>query len=298
MLFCDKSGCREEFAKDPCVIKFNERYYLYYSIWFMDNDMTKLGIGIATSTNLEDWEVLGRVPLTQDCEMRGIGAPGAIVLNNTIHLFYQTYENGVKDAICHAMSVDGIHFIKDATNPIFSPTTDWCCGRAIDADVVCYKNKLFLYFATRDHSVKIQKIGVASAEIGSDFSRNCWKQEVPQAILSPEFKWEGECIEAPATFTWNDKVYMFYGGDYNCSPQQIGIAVSKDGIHFDKVYNQPILHCGNKGDWNESESGHPYVFIDDTKMYLFYQGSPDGGERWYLSKCEFEMVNDLPKIIQ
>lgn len=34
MLFCDKSGCREEFAKDPCVVKFNERYYLYYSIWF------------------------------------------------------------------------------------------------------------------------------------------------------------------------------------------------------------------------------------------------------------------------
>ena len=38
MLFCDKSGCREEFAKDPCVVKFNERYYLSYSIWFMDND--------------------------------------------------------------------------------------------------------------------------------------------------------------------------------------------------------------------------------------------------------------------
>jgi hypothetical protein len=163
---------------------------------------------------------------------------------------------------------------------------------------VCYKDKLFLYFATRDHSAQIQKIGVASAEIGSNFSRNCWKQEVAQEILSPEFKWEGECIEAPAAFTWNDKVYMFYGGAYNCSPQQIGLAVSKDGIHFDKACNQPILRCGEKGDWNESESGHPYVFIDDTKMYLFYQGSPDGGERWYLSKCEFEMVNDLPKIIQ
>ena len=72
MLFCDKSGCREEFAKDPCVIKFNERYYLYYSIWFIENDTTKLGIGIATSTDLEDWKIIGRVPLTQDCEMRGI----------------------------------------------------------------------------------------------------------------------------------------------------------------------------------------------------------------------------------
>ena len=102
----------------------------------MDNETTKLGIGIATSTNLENWEIIGRVPLTQACELRGIGAPGAIVLNNTIHLFYQTYENGIKDAICHATSVDGIHFIKDDTNPIFSPTKDWCCGRAIDADVV------------------------------------------------------------------------------------------------------------------------------------------------------------------
>lgn len=298
MLFCDKSGSEKEFAKDPCVVKINGKYFLYYSIWFDENGVNKLGIGIATSADLENWEVLGRVPLTQDCEKNGIGAPGVIVLDNAIHLFYQTYGNGINDAICHATSVDGVNFIKDDSNPIFSPTKDWCCGRAIDADVVCFKDKLFLYFATRDHSEKIQKVGVASAEIDSDFSRSCWKQEVMQSVVSPEFRWEGECIEAPATFTWKDKVYMFYGGAYNCSPQQIGIAVSNDGIHFDKASDVPFLRCGKKGEWNESESGHPYAFIDDKKMYLFYQGSPDGGKRWYLSKCEFEMVNDLPKIVK
>ena len=56
--------------------------------------------------------------------------------------------------------------------------------------------------------------------------------------------------------------------------------------------------CCDKSGAREEFAKDPYVFMDDTKMYLFYQGSPDGGERWYLSKCAFEMVNGLPKIIR
>jgi hypothetical protein len=57
--------------------------------------------------------------------VRRLGAPGAIVLNKQVHLFYQTYGNGPRDAICHAVSDDGLRFMRDASNPIFHPAGNW-----------------------------------------------------------------------------------------------------------------------------------------------------------------------------
>ena len=135
------------FAKDPAVVRLGERYFLYYSVFFGDT----LGIGMAFSDDMERWQEYGRFPTTQECESTGVGAPGAIVRDGKVHLFYQTYGTWEKDAICHAWSEDGLHFEKDESNPVFRPTADWCCGRAIDADVCRFKDRYYLYFATRDH---------------------------------------------------------------------------------------------------------------------------------------------------
>ena len=295
MLYSDSNGSRENFAKDPAVVRLGDTYFLYYTAYEADGD--RFVIGIARSSDMESWKYCGFVPITQECEQKGIAAPAAYLENGKIHLFYQTYGNRRLDAICHAVSEDGLNFTKDGTNPIFRPTDDWCCGRAIDADVVAHEGKLFLYFATRDHGMKIQKQGVAYAPLGSDYSRDVWTQPIPGSILAPEFVWEGECIEAAATLTQDGKVYMFYGGSYNCTPQQIGCAVSEDGVFFKKLFTEPLIRCGREGEWNASESGHPYAFTDDDgRHYLFYQGSPDGGKTWYLSRCRLGFLDGLPYV--
>ena len=302
MLYSDHHGIYERFAKDPAVIRIGDTYLLYHSSWIAGETpepKKRLTIGIATSEDMERWEFVGFVPLEQECERKGIGAPAAYVEDGVVHLFYQTYGNRERDAICHATSRDGIHFEKDPTNPIFRPTEDWCCGRAIDADVVAFGNRLFLYFATRDRDFKIQMQGCAYAPLGSDYSKERWTQAVGGSVLSPEQPWEGKCIEAAATLVHNDRLYLFYGGSYNCTPQQIGYAVSRDGVHFEKPLDHPFLPCGEAGDWNASESGHPYVFEDtDGRIYLFYQGSPDGGKTWIISRCEIGFRSEVPYIIQ
>ena len=300
MLFTDnRSGIN--FSKDPAVIRFGGQYFLYYTAWPTKEEKAKgvsLMIGIARSGDLENWQKVGDFELTQECEKNGVGAPAAIVLDGKVHLFYQTYGNGKRDAICHAVSDDGVRFAKDETNPVFRPTDDWCCGRAIDADVCEFHGKLFLYFATRDHEYRVQKLGVAAADMESGFGRNDWKQLVNQSVLAPEMKWEMECIEAPATIAQNGKIYLFYGGAYNCKPQQVGCAVSGDGVFFERVSNRPLLAPGEPGSWNSSESGHPYAFRDDDgEAYLFYQGSPDGGQTWYLSRAKIEFDGDTPRIL-
>ena len=118
-----------------------------------------------------------------------------------------------------------------------------------------------------------------------------------QAVLAPEYSWEEQCTEAPAALVKDGKVWLFYGGAYNCSPQQIGLAVSSDGVFFRKTSDKPFLPAGEAGSWNSSESGHPYVFADDDgRTYLFYQGSSDNGATWYLSKRELLFDGGVPAL--
>lgn len=299
MLFTNKQ--LGNFAKDPAVVRFRDQYYLYYTIKYNHADFgapEKIGIGIAQSRDLEEWENIGELPLEDACEKNGVGAPGAVVLEGRIHLFYQTYGNGAKDALCHAVSEDGLHFTKDKTNPVYHPEATWCCGRAIDADVCVFKGKLLLYYATRDHAMRVQMIGGAYAPLNSEFSHNRWKPLANEPLLSPELDWEGECIEAPAVIENRGRLFLFYGGAYNCSPQQVGCAVSDDGIHFTRLSSQPFLPNGVAGEWNSCESGHPYIYRDnDGRTYLFYQGSADGGKTFYLSKKEIWFdADNLPRL--
>ncbi len=299
MMFADSSR-GEPFAKDPDVAWYKGRYLLYYTMRpFRDGrENDGYGIGIAESSDLTHWQKIAELPPAHDYESKGICAPGAIVLNDTLHLFYQTYGNREKDAICHAWSVDGIHFTRNESNPIFAPHGDWTIGRAIDADAFAWQDKLLLYFATRDTSYTYQIQGVAAAPLNSNYGRNSWKQLTDYPILVPKLDWEKTCIEAATVFEHNEKLYMFYAGAYNNQPQQIGCAVSRDGIKWKRLSQSPILPNGNPGDWNASESGHPGVFVDrDGQIYLFFQGNNDNGKTWYLSKKRVTWNGDMPVLV-
>ena len=227
MMYCDNSRQGVPFAKDPHVVRLQGRYLMYYSIPPRKGDMTGgWNIGIAESRDLTLWNKVGEITPQPgaDYEKNGLCAPGALVRDGVVHLFYQTYGNGRKDAVCHATSTDGINFVRDSSNPIFAPTGDWTCGRAIDAEVCFFRGKYFLYFATRDPDFKVQQVGVATAPAGTDFSRGQWTQVTDSAILAPQLPWERKCIEAPSIAVRGKRMYMFYAGAYNNEPQQIGVA--------------------------------------------------------------------------
>ncbi|MBN2449887.1 MAG: family 43 glycosylhydrolase [Lentisphaeria bacterium] len=296
MHFADSSSGRP-FSKDPAVVRFRGRYWLYYSLPPYEGKAGRgWNIGIATSDNLVDWTRAGEIPQEGDLERNGFCAPGAIVIEGRVHLFFQTYGNGPRDAICHAWSDDGRTFQRDPTNPVFRPEGTWNNGRAIDADVLLHGDRLLMYWATRDPAGKVQMLGVSAAPAHSDYSRNTWKQLSGDApILRPELPWEKQCIEAPAACSRNGRVILFYAGGYNNEPQQIGVAISNDGVRFRRLSETPFLPNGAPGTWNSSESGHPYLFEDeDGHCYLFYQGNNDRGRTWFLSVLPIAWEGERP----
>jgi len=299
MMYGDSSRIGQPYTKDPFVVNFKGRYLMYYTIPAAKDQSIGWGIGIAESSNLMNWKKIGELnPLSSDShEYRGICAPCAIIRDGKVHLFYQTYGNGSADAICHAYSLDGVHFERNRTNPVFRPTGDWNCGRAIDAEVFNYKGKYYLYFATRDKAYKRQLLGVAVTSANSTFDRGSWKQACSAPILEPVLPWEGNCVEAPSIIKRNGKLYMFYAGNYNNSPQQIGVAESEDGLTWRRCFTEPFVPCGQKDEWNSSESGHPGIFDDKKRSYLFFQGNNTNGKTWLLSNIEVLWNKKLPYLV-
>lgn len=302
MMYGDTSRQGVPFAKDPHVVHLAGRYLMYYSIPPAKGDKSGgWNIGIAESHDLVHWDKVGEITPQPgaDYERNGLCAPGALVRDGVVHLFYQTYGNGRRDAVCHATSRDGLHFERDATNPVFAPTGAWTCGRAIDAEVCLFRGTYYLYFATRDPDFKVQQIGVATAPADTDFSRGQWTQAADSSVLAPTLPWERKCIEAPSIAVRGKRMYMFYAGGYNNEPQQIGVAVSRDGLHWERLSDEPFLPNGGPGEWNESESGHPHLFTDiDGRTYLFYQGNRTRGRDWYLSQRRVTWHHGKPRLEQ
>jgi sucrose-6-phosphate hydrolase SacC (GH32 family) len=294
----DTSRLGRPFTKDPSVIRFNGRYLLYYSIPSFGDGRPKDGwaIGIAESKNLRDWTKVGEVVAETDYENKGVAAPFAKVIDGEVHLFYQTYGNGPKDAICHAKSKDGLKFDRNPTNPVFHPTGAWNSGRAIDAEVYRHDGKWYLLAATRDPGMKVQMLTGAVSSGG--FDRSEWKQLGDGSLLKPELPWEQDCIEAPSVVVRGKELVMFYAGAYNNAPQQVGVALSRDGVKWSRLSQQPFLPVGKPGSWNSSESGHAGVFVDDDgKTYLFFQGNDDKGKTWKLDFVEVKWKGNRPQLV-
>ncbi len=272
-------GHGRPFSKDPSVIRFGDRYLLYYSVPPTTDD-SRWGQAVAVSTDLTNW--------THSAEIgRGICAADAIVIGGRVHLFVQTYGNSTTDSICHGVSTDGVNFAVDRTH-LFNPAGSWTCGRAIDAEARIIGDELFVYWATRDRSFTTQMIGCHSTALSGaskNFKGARWYQRAGGPVLRPTLWWEKRCVEAPSLQAIGGGLTMFYAGAYNNQPQQIGVAYSTDGLHWSKDA-LPFLTNGRRGSSNFSESGHPGVFFDPTtgKTWLFYQANNDGGQTWYIAK--------------
>jgi predicted GH43/DUF377 family glycosyl hydrolase len=295
MMYADSTRRAKPFSKNPYVIRFKNRYLMYSSVLPVIGSEAR-EIEITESYDLKHWRNVGFLNIQEPYERNGISAPCALVIKDKVHLFYQTYGNGKNDAICHAVSDDGItSFKRNPTNPIFKPDGSWNCGRAIDAEVFLYQGKYFMYYATRDPNFKIQFQGVATAPIHTNFNREDWTHvSKEEPILKPELDWEGDCIEAASIIQRNGMLYMFYAGAYDNYPQQIGVATSQDGISWKRLFQEPFLRNGKLGEWNQSESGHPDIFDDGDKTYLFYQGNKDQGNTWWISNVEVKWNKNGP----
>lgn len=66
------------------------------------------------------------------------------------------------------------------------------------------------------------------------------------------------------------KVYMFYAGAYNNCPQQIGVAVSRDGIHFERLSDSPFYPTADREHGMRVNRDIPMCLWMRMTAYIFF----------------------------
>lgn len=285
-------------TRDPAVVKFMGKYYLYYTTI----DGEKHMIGIATSEDLTNWVKVGEIHPTEEYEGKGICAPFAGVdKKGNLFILYQTNYFSLNENIACAFSRDGINFVKpEDINPIYTAKNEWSLPRAIDADLIEVEGKRFLYFATRlKDRAEEQVIGLALANDEEPFSFIA----LDRPVLRGEYAWEKNFVEAPSTCFKKGKFIMFYGGGTN--PQYVGLAISDNGLDWKKLSSDPFIkpeRIVRVGDllWEQTDATHPFFFSDNTGDYIFFHSDYDHKGEWprasAITFCEIEWDEFVPRI--
>ena len=143
-------------------------------------------------------------------------------------------------------------------NPIFQPNGPaWRSRWSANPDLLKLGDKYFLYY--RGNNGKLDQIGVATIPVAR-FDAKTWDEysENPVIRSGGEASFDYSILD-PSVVEVNGKIFMYYTA-YDVGGQiRIGLSVSSDGFHFDKV-SSPILIGG----------GGPEVVYRAGVFYLFY----------------------------
>ncbi|HEY2517734.1 MAG TPA: hypothetical protein VGI39_42990 [Polyangiaceae bacterium] len=105
----------------------------------------------------------------------------------------------------------------------------------------------------------------------------------PEVVLRADQVWEGAGVHSPSLVRIGGQVLLFYAADGG-----IGLALSKDGVAFQKV-PAPVFQRDPTVGWETSTpTGPSVVALDDGLLHLFYAAgvsigeatSNDGGATW------------------
>jgi predicted GH43/DUF377 family glycosyl hydrolase/DNA-binding transcriptional ArsR family regulator len=149
-------------------------------------------------------------------------------------------------------------------------------GDAWDNSGVAYPSVIlngsdFVMFYSAIHNNVTEAIGLATSTDGVNWTK------YPSPILQPGVKgtWDSSWVDYPSVI-WNGTEYlMYYSGFNSTSTESVGVAFSKDMIHWQKYVGNPILRPGPGLYDNYSISSHAVMY--DPPLYkMWYAGRYSG----------------------
>jgi predicted GH43/DUF377 family glycosyl hydrolase len=90
--------------------------------------------------------------------------------------------------------------------------------------------------------------------------------------------WDGFRIEKPAVISDSVEYKMWYDGVNLLDEQQIGLAMSSDGISWTRYVTNPVVR-GTSGAWDENGEHAPFVLKEGGVYKMWYEGNNNGNVR-------------------
>jgi hypothetical protein len=183
-------------------------------------------------------------------------------VGDTCHMYFEAGSKGVIDfQIGHAISTDGIHWVKDTANPVipFGEQGEWDDAETWDPFVL-YEDGIFKMWYGGTTVVKGKRdfqIGYATSRDGTHFIRRGQISHYTRGNMGDMHVVHNEQA---------GKYYMYYL-DRNYNPSIILRAESPNETDFD--FNNAV-----RIEVEGEENGYrcPHVFIDSSTQYYMYYG--------------------------
>ena len=205
-----------------------------------------------------------------------------ISLNDTLHMWYDANHGDENtgsaasgpNGVGHAISTDGISWIKDTLNPVLTPgPASWesCWVGQVSVLYNTSDSLLHMWYAGRGNCNNYQPvyIGHATSQDGSNWTKDSdW-------ALGPgsSGQWDDDALSGPEVIVVNDTLHMWYDG-YKLGqiPPKTGHAISTDWITWEKDPANPVLEPGSVQDWDYPHVRDARVICIDDTFHMFYNG--------------------------
>ena len=218
--------------------------------------------------------------------------PGAVIYHDGM---FHMFRNGFRDfpAVSHVgyvTSPDGYTWTKQELDDNTFQTIDVPYAKIVmyASSVIRQDNCWVLYFYTWDSSSypSSSVIGRATECIGGPAMAQWFVDEEPVLKPGAAGDWDEKQVLAPHVLKTDSGYIMYYSGVGASGTQQIGMATSKDGIHWtkyndsattDKPYaeSDPVFQPGEKGTWDAAWVHQPRVFQTVDGWAMVYRGVSD-----------------------
>lgn len=195
----------------------------------------------------------------------GISQPVVIYDEGIYKMWYYGDSGGGQTYILYAESNDGINWTPYSGNPVISPSYygNWD-SESVNPGAVLKENGVYkMYYGGWSSQNSVWSIGLATSTDGINWTK------YPQPILTGTYGWEYQLVPS-SIIKFNDTYYLYYTGR-NLPEYKIGVAISNDGINFNRYVNNPILSSSVV--WEDNGVLDASVVLENDQFEMIFMNS-------------------------
>lgn len=246
------------------------------------------------------------------------GNPGAVIFHNDqFHMFTNGFRSWpASTKVGYFTSPDGLEWTAESELPVFGKDdVDYASVTIMVSSVLVEDDGTWvLYFYTWDSFRAPIGRGTIARATASEPTGPWTPDEAPILVAGSEGTWDAQQVGVPYVIQSEDNYLMYYSGFAEDETMRIGLAISDDGIHWEKyddpettdalfTESDPILEPGADGEWDEHGVERPRVLQTPDGWIMLYRSPGGNGEpiQMGLATSEdgihWEKYNDGPTII-
>lgn len=256
---------------NPSVVRFEETYLNLYS----EFDGRSWHTALASSADGAAWQKKGRVLSPQGREGNYIAANGSALVSGGGILYW--YVAGDPPRIGLARSRDGVTWTRhpQAVVPL-GPRGSFDERAVADPYVIRRGDDFYLFYLGQDRARR-QRLGVARSRDGVVWEK---LRSNPVLELGAAGAFDEGGLGEPAVWTSGGFYWMLYTGRARGEQRRIGLARSRDGVHWERDSTFPPAAGAEK--WDSQVVCDPTVeLLPDGTLRVWFGGGdlplPDHG---------------------